>query len=315
MADHGSKKVIVLALGANFGIACAKLVAFLMTASASMLAEAVHSLADTGNQLLLLLGMKRAAKPPDDRHPFGYKLESYFWSFIVAILLFTLGGCFAIYEGFEKLHEIDAALRAGEDVTMQSPHVAIGVLLVSIALEGWSWIAATREVNRLRGETGLFRFVEESKSTEIIVIWMEDTGALVGLFFALLGVTLVLVTKNPYWDVWFTFAIGVLLVVIAFAVARETKSLMIGEGASQSVLDDIAKVVGSHEGVERLVTMRTLHLGEDELVVAIKVHWRGDLTANEVSRHTNALEERVREAVPLARYLFVEPDVYDPTRG
>jgi cation diffusion facilitator family transporter len=312
---HGSKKVILLALAANFGIATAKAVAFLMTGSTALLAEAVHSVADTGNQLLLLLGMRRAAKPPDAQHPFGYKMESYFWSFIVAILLFSLGGLFAIYEGFHKLYELRAALRAGEDVTMENPSIAIGVLLVSIALEGWSWIAATREVNRLRGEQGLFSFIQDSKSTEIIVIWMEDTGALVGLALALLGVGLVLATGNPYWDVYSTFSIGVLLVLIAYFVARETKSLLIGEGASQATQDEIAELTRSHDGIERLVTMRTMQLGEDELLVALKVHWQGDLAADEVSRRTNELEERIRAAVPLARFLFIEPDVYDPEKA
>jgi divalent metal cation (Fe/Co/Zn/Cd) transporter len=198
---------------------------------------------------------------------------------------------------------------------MHNPSVAIGVLVVSILLEGWSWIAATREVNRQRGEQGLMRFIIESKSTEIIVIWMEDTGALVGLVLALTGVGLVLLTGNPYWDVYSTFAIGVLLVVIAFLVSRETKSLLIGEGASQSTQDAIAELVATFEGVDRMVTMRTMQLGEDELLVALKVHWKGHLSADEVSRLTNELEERIRSAVPLARFLFIEPDVYDPTRS
>ncbi len=315
MADHGSKKVVLLALAANFGIATAKFVAFALSGSSAMLAEAIHSLADTGNQLLLLLGIRRAAKPPDRRHPFGYKMESYFWSFIVAILLFSLGGLFAFYEGLHKLHEIRAALRAGHDVSMQEPAVAIAVLVVSIALEGWSWTAATREVNRHRGEQGLIAFIEASKSTEIIVIWMEDTGALIGLVLALAGIGLVLVTGNPFFDVYSTFAIGVLLVLIAFFVARETKSLLIGEGASEESQRQISEVVESHEGVKRLVSMRTMQLGEDELVVALKVHWDGTLTADEVARRTNELETRIRAAVPLARYLFVEPDVYDPARA
>ena len=312
---HGSKKVILLALGANFGIACAKMVAFFMTGSTALLAEAVHSLADTGNQLLLLLGMRKASKPPDAQHPFGYKMESYFWSFIVAILLFSLGGLFAIYEGFHKWHEIEAALRAGEDVRLENPSIAIGVLLVSIVLEGWSWIAATREVNRQRGDQGLFSFIEDSKSTEIIVVWMEDTGALIGLALALCGVGLVLATGNPYWDVYSTFSIGVLLVIIAFFVARETKSLLIGEGASQATQDQIAEITRAHEGIVRLVTMRTMQLGEDELLVALKVQWKGDFTADEVSRRTNQLEVRIREGVPKARFLFIEPDLYDPERA
>jgi cation diffusion facilitator family transporter len=315
VAEHGSKKVVLLALAANFGIATAKFVAFMVTASSAMLAEAIHSLADTGNQLLLLLGMKRASKPPDDRHEFGDKMESYFWSFIVAIMLFSLGGLFAVYEGIHKLHELEAAMAAGRATKMDHPVVAIGVLLVSIVLEGWSWIAATRHVNALRGEQGLVSFIEDSKSTEIIVIWMEDTGALIGLAFALGGVVLVLVTGNPMWDVYSTFAIGVLLVVIAFFVARETKSLLIGEAATKESQDTIRKLVSDTEGVRTLMSMRSMQLGEDEFLVALKIQWQAGLPVEEVSRQTNDLEARIRAAVPRARYIFVEPDTFDPDKA
>jgi cation diffusion facilitator family transporter len=311
---HQSKKVVLLALAANAGIALAKFVAFVLTRSSAMLAEAIHSLADTGNQLLLLLGMKRASKPPDDRHPFGYKMESYFWSFIVAIMLFSLGGLFAIYEGVHKLHELEASIAEGKTPTMEHVSVAIGVLLVSVMLEGYSWMAATREVNRLRGEQGLFSFIEDSKSTEIIVIWMEDTGALAGLFLALSGVLLTLQTGNPYWDVYSTFGIGLLMVLIAFFVARETKSLLIGEGATKESLATITRLVNETDGVEHLVNMRSMQLGEDEFLVALKIHWATSLTVDEVVRRTNELEARIREAIPRARYLFVEPDEYDPQK-
>jgi len=312
VSAHGSKKVVLLALGANFGIAIAKFVAFVLTRSAAMLAEGIHSLADTGNQLLLLLGMRRAAKPPDDRHPFGYKMESYFWSFIVAILLFSLGGLFALYEGYHKLHDLHAAVAAGESTEMSHPTVAIGVLLVSIALEGYSWVNATREVNQLRGEQSLWSYIEGSKSTEIIVVWMEDTGALIGLCFALSGVILVLATGNPYFDVYSTFAIGVLMVTIAFFVARETKSLLIGEGATKDTVDAIADIVKGTDSVRSLISMRSMQLGEDEILVAMKIEWKHDLSFEEVSKETNALEARIRETIPRARYLFLEPDVFDP---
>ncbi len=307
----GSKKVVLMALGANFGIAIAKFVAFFMTSSASLLAEAIHSLADTGNQILLLLGMSRAAKPPDDRHPFGYKMESYFWSFIVAILLFSLGGLFALYEGFSKLHELQIAIAAGESPTMQHPMIAVGVLVVSILLEGWSWLSATRLVNSLRGEQGLISFIEDSKSTEIIVVWMEDTGALIGLTIALAGIGLAQLTGNPFWDAYSTFAIGVLLILIAFFVARETKSLLIGEAASEEAQAQIRALVEAHEGVASLMNMRTMQLGEDEFLVTLKIQWRGDLVVDDVARLTNELEAIIREANPKARYLFLEPDVYD----
>ncbi len=314
MSAHGSKKVILLALAANSGIAVAKFVAFFMTASSSLLAEAIHSVADTGNQLLLLFGLRRASKPPDDRHPFGYKMESYFWSFVVAIMLFSLGGLFALYEGFHKHHEVHAALAAGKAVTIDHPMVALAVLVVSIVLEGSSWLAATREINRHRGNESLIEFIESSKSTEIIVIWMEDTGALIGLTFALTGVILSLLTGNPLWDVYATFGIGVLLVCIAFFVARETKSLLIGEAASDESQERIRELVRETPGVVLLMHLRTMQLGEDEFLAAIKIEWEPGLTATEISDRTNALEARIRKAIPLARYLFVETDVFDPER-
>jgi cation diffusion facilitator family transporter len=314
MAGHSSRKVILLALGANAGIAVAKFVAFAFTASSAMLAEAIHSLADTGNQLLLLLGMKRASKPPDDRHPFGYKMESYFWSFIVAIMLFSLGSLFALYEGWHKLHQLNAAIAANESTEMESPMIAIAVLGFSILLEGYSWFVATREVNRLRGDQGLLSFIEDSKSTEIIVIWMEDTGALIGLVLALSGVALTLATGNPYWDAYSTFGIGLLMGAIAFFVARETKSLLIGEGATKQSQDTIRRLTTETDGVVRLMSMRTMQLGEDEFMVAMKVNWENGLSIEDVSERTNALEARIREAIPRARYLFLEPDIYDPNK-
>lgn len=313
--SHGSKKVILLALGANFGIAVSKFVAFLMTQSSSMLAESIHSVADTGNQLLLLLGMNKASRAPDEDHPFGYKMESYFWSFIVALMLFSLGGLFAIYEAFHKLHELHAALAAGETPTMHNPSVAIGVLLVSIALEGYSWFAATREVNRTRGNKTMLQFIKRSKSTEIIVIWMEDTGALVGLLLALGGVGLTLATGNPYWDVYATFAIGGLLVVIAFMVSRETKSLLIGESADKEDLKEIAKLVDETPGVVSLMNMRSMQLGDDEFMVTLKIQWEGDLLISDVAARTNELEDRIRAQSPWARYIIVEPDVFDPVKA
>lgn len=312
---HGSKKVILLALGANAGIAAAKFVAFFMTASASMMAEAIHSLADTGNQLLLLLGMKKAAKPPDERHPFGYKMESYFWSFIVAVMLFSLGGLFAIYEGLHKLDELAAATAAGETHVMERPEIAIGVLIIAIFLEGFSWYVATKEVNHLRGEQSLLSFIEGSKSTEIIVIWMEDTAALIGLFLALGGIGMVILTGNPYWDVYATFAIGVLLVLIAFFVARETKSLLIGEAATQESQDGIRKIVEDHEDVMQLMNMRTMQLGEDEFLVALKVQWNDSLDVTQVIQGTNDIENTIRKTIPRARYIFIEADRFDEEKA
>jgi cation diffusion facilitator family transporter len=313
--SHGSKKVILVALAANFGIATAKFVAFLLTRSSSMLAESIHSVADTSNQLLLLLGMRRAVRPPDEDHPFGYKMESYFWSFIVALLLFSVGGLFAIYEATHKLGELNEAIAAGETPSLTNPIVAIVVLLVSIGLEGYSWFAATREVNHLRGDKSLWQFIESSKSTEIIVIWMEDTGALIGLLFALTGVGLTLLTGNPYWDVYATFAIGGLLVMIAFFVSRETKSLLIGESANKEDLQVIARLVNETKGVTSLMNMRSMQLGNDEFLVTVKIQWEADLLIGEVAARTNELEDRIRTTSPWARYIIIEPDVYDPVKA
>ncbi len=312
---HGSKKVIILALAANAGIAAAKFVAYFFTGSASMMAEAIHSLADTSNQLLLLLGLKKAAKPPDERHPFGYKMESYFWSFIVAIMLFSLGGLFAVYEGIHKLHELDALAMSGDAYEMSNPAIAIGVLLIAIVLEGISWLVATREVNALRGETSLLRYIEGSKSTEIIVIWMEDTAALVGLFLALAGIGLVLLTGNPYWDAYATFGIGALLIAVAILVARETKSLLIGEAATPETQKRIRELVAETSGVIELMNLRTMQLGEDEFLAALKIQWDADLTMDQLISCTNDLERRIRTSIPRARYVFVEADTFDPEKA
>lgn len=312
---HGSKKVIILALGANAGIAVAKFVAYAFTGSASMMAEAIHSMADTSNQLLLLLGLKKAAKPPDERHPFGYKMESYFWSFIVAIMLFSLGGLFALYEARHKLHELDALAATGETYEMNNPAIAIGVLLIAIVLEGISWLVATREVNALRGKTSLLRYIEGSKSTEIIVIWMEDTAALVGLFLALGGIGLVMLTGNPYWDAYATVAIGVLLIAVAVLVARETKSLLIGEAATPESQELIRKLCAETSGVVKLMNLRTMQLGEDEFLAALKIQWDSELTMTELVEGTNDLERRIRTTIPRARYVFVEADTFDPEKA
>jgi cation diffusion facilitator family transporter len=313
--SHGSKKVILVALAANFGIAIAKFAAFLATRSSSMLAESIHSVVDTSNQLLLLLGMKRAARPPDEDHPFGYKMESYFWSFIVALMLFSMGGLFAIYEAVHKLGELNDAAAAGETPALTNPLIAIGVLVVSIGLEAYSWAAATREVNHLRGDRSMWQFIEGSKSTEIIVIWMEDTGALIGLIFALCGVGLSLLTGNPYWDVYATFAIGVLLVTIAFFVSRETKSLLIGESADKADLLVIARLAKETKGVVSMMNMRSMQLGNDEFLVTVKIQWEAELLIGEVAARTNELEDRIRATSPWARYIIIEPDVYDPVKA
>ncbi|MHC5009927.1 MAG: cation diffusion facilitator family transporter [Planctomycetota bacterium] len=305
MAGH-SKKVVLFALVANLGIAIAKFIAWLFTRSPAMIAEAIHSVADTSNQILLLFGMYRAARPPSEHHQFGYKMESYFWSFVVAILLFSLGGLFAIYHGYHALQEAAHA-------EMPNYTAAIIVLCVGLLLEGYSWLVATQVVNRLRGPMSLPRFIRRSKSPEVIVVWLEDTGALLGMFIALVGIVLAMITGDVRWDAYASLTIGALLVVIAIVVARETKSLLIGEAASLADQAAIREVVDGFDGVERLLRMRTMQLGEDEILVALAIVWRDDLSGVELAEGINRLEAGIREVVPRARYLFVEPDLAPPT--
>jgi cation diffusion facilitator family transporter len=297
---HGTKAVIA-ALLANAGIAVAKFVGFVITGSASMLAEAIHSVADSGNQGLLLLGGKRARRKADLHHPFGYGRERYFWAFIVALVLFSLGGAFAIFEGIEKIrhpHEVE------------SPEVAIGILLFAILLEGFSFRTAIKEAAKIRGDAGWWQFIRRSKNPELPVVLLEDLGALVGLVFALAAVTATIVTDDSLWDGIGTLNIGVLLTVIAVILAIEMKSLLIGESASP---DDEKAIRGAIEGspsVRRLIHMRTEHLGPDELLVAAKLEFDGTLSFPDVARAVDDTEARLREAVPAAKIVYIEPDVH-----
>jgi cation diffusion facilitator family transporter len=299
---EGSRRAVLAAFLANLGIAIAKFVGFLITSSASLLAEAGHSLADTGNQLLLLLGGKRAAKAADTAHPFGYGRERYFWAFVVALVLFSMGGLFALYEGIEKLrhpHEVD------------NLGVAIGILLFSMVLEGFSLRTAYREASHARTTSGRWlHWIRGSKQPELPVVLLEDTGALIGLLFALTGVILAKVTGEPRFDAIGSLAIGALLVVIAIVLAVEMKGLLIGESASKA---DLAKIVQSLEGadsVRRIIHLRTEHLGPDQLLVAAKLEFDPSLTVEELARAIDAAERDLREVVPTAHFVFIEPDVY-----
>jgi cation diffusion facilitator family transporter len=300
MAHEGGTKAIVAALAANLGIAVTKFIAYLLTQSSSMLAEAVHSLADSGNQLLLLIGGKRARRAADEDHPFGYGRERYLYAFIVSIVLFSIGGLFALYEAWHKWAE---------------PHpieswqwVPIVVLVVAIGLETFSFRTAIHESNQVRGKQSWVSFVRTSKAPELPVVLLEDLGALVGLVFALFGVSMTLLTDDGRWDALGTAAIGVLLVVIAFVLAIETRSLLLGEGATKESVERIrAALVG--EGVTSVIHLRTLHLGPDEVLVAAKIEVPAATTAADVAAAIDAAEERVRAAVPIARLIYLEPDL------
>ncbi|HEY3894774.1 MAG TPA: cation diffusion facilitator family transporter [Pseudonocardiaceae bacterium] len=299
MSAGGGRAAIIAALLANAGIAVAKFVGYLITGSSSMLAESVHSVADTSNQGLLLLGGKRAQREATQEHPFGYGRDRYFYSFVVALLLFSLGSVFALYEGVHKLsaHE-----------PLSSPLVAIAILLVAIVLETLSLRTAVRESRPLKGNGSWWQFIRQSKNPELPVVLLEDTGALLGLVFALGGVGMAVLTADPVWDAIGTLGIGTLLGVIAIILIVETKSLLIGEGATPAELSRIrAAMVGG--GVERVIHLKTQYLGPDELLIAAKIAVPATMPTIEVARIIDLAEVRVRGAVPAARMIYLEPDL------
>jgi cation diffusion facilitator family transporter len=300
MASGGGTKAIVAALSANLGIAVTKFIAFLLTRSSSMLAESVHSLADSGNQVLLLVGGKRAQRAATPQHPFGFGRERYVYGFIVSIVLFSVGGLFALYEAYHKWHEPH-----GIDSWQWVPVV---VLLAAIAMEGYSFRTAIHESNAVRGERSWKDFVRTAKAPELPVILLEDLAALLGLVLALFGVTLTLVTGDGRWDAVGSAAIGLLLVAVAAVLAVEMKSLLLGEAATPEAVRAIeAALVG--EGVSSIIHMKTLHLGPEELLVAAKIAVPPTESAAAVADAIDAAEVRVRAAVPIARVIYLEPDI------
>ncbi|WP_029144735.1 cation diffusion facilitator family transporter [Microbacterium luticocti] len=304
MSATGGGKAIIAAFLANMGIAVAKLLAWLFTGSASMLAEAIHSVADSGNQLLLLLGGRKAKKSADREHPFGYGRERYVYAFVVAIILFSVGGLFSIYEGVDKLthpHELD------------NVWVAVLVLVVAICLESFSLRTAVGESrpHKQSGESW-FAFIRHAKAPELPVVLLEDIAALTGLVFALLGVGLSWLTHNPVFDAIGTLMIGTLLIVVAITLGIETKSLLVGEGANGRDLDAIVRAVEDGPEVEKVIHLRTLYLGPDELLVAAKLGFAADKPLSAVAGDIDEIEKRIRAAVPAARVVYLEPDVYRP---
>jgi cation diffusion facilitator family transporter len=288
------------ALFANAGIAVAKFVGFLITGSSSMLAESVHSVADTSNQGLLLLGGNRAKRAATAEHPFGYGRDRYFYSFVVALLLFSLGSVFAIYEGIHKLE-------SHEELT--SPLVAVAILVVAIGLETFSFRTAIVESRPLKGSGTWWQFIRQSKVPELPVVLLEDLGALVGLVLALLGVGLAMITGDPIFDAFGTIAIGILLGVIAIILIIEMKSLLIGEGATPPVLAKIVEAMESGEVVQRVIHIRTQYIGPEELLVAAKIALNAGLPVEQVAKAIDEAEARIRAAVPDARMIYLEPDL------
>lgn len=298
---EGSKKAILAAFLANLGIAIAKFVGFLITRSAGLLAESIHSLADTGNQGLLMLGSKRAQRKPDAEHAFGYGRERYFWAFVVALVLFSMGGLFALYEGISKLrdpHEVE------------NLPVAIGILLFAICLEAFSLRTAHKEaVLHKKPEISWWRFIRDEKNPELPVVLLEDTGAEIGLLLALFGVLMAHFTDEPRWDAAGSVGIGILLVAVAIVLAVEMKGLLIGESASTADQRKIVAAIEVEPSVQRLIHMRTEHIGPEELLIGAKVELIPDLSIREASEAVDRIETSIRRAVPAARIIYLEPDV------
>ena len=307
MAADGGTKAVVAALLANTGIAITKFVAFLLTGISSMLAEAIHSVADAGNQGLLLLGGKRSQRGATEEHPFGYGRERYIYAFVVSIVLFSVGGLFALYEAYHKFEEIRSGHHQDPGRWWWVPLVVLGIAIV---LESLSFRTAIIESNKLKGDASYVQFVRRAKQPELPVILLEDLAALLGLVFALLAVSLSLATDNYYFDVAGTAMIGILLVVVAIILALETKSLLLGEAASPEAQDRIVSALSGTPGVERIIHMKTLHLGPEELLVAAKIGVAEGSTSEQVAGAIDAAEKAVREAEPTASSIYLEPDIY-----
>jgi len=301
---HGGGKAIIAALLANLGIAVAKFVAFFVTGASSMLAEGIHSVADSGNQVLLLVGGKRARRAATPEHPFGFGRDRYVYGFLVAIVLFSVGGLFAIYEGVHKLQHPEP---------LESPIWAGGVLVIAIVLEGFSLRTALKETNEVRrpGDS-YWQFIRHARAPELPVVLLEDTAAETGLVLALLGVGLAWITGQPVFDALGTVLIGLLLVVVAAILAMETKSLLLGESALPETQRRIADALESGDSGLSLIHMRTQHLGPEELLVGAKIAVRHDDTAASVARAIDEAEARIRRAVPEARVIYLEPDIRRP---
>jgi cation diffusion facilitator family transporter len=299
VSTGGSTKAILAALVANAGIATAKFIGFLITGSSSMLAESVHSVADTSNQGLLLLGQKTSRREASRQHPFGYGRDRYFYSFIVALLLFTVGSVFALYEGIHKIQHPDP---------LSAPLVAVGILVVAIGLETYSFRTAIVESRKIKGEVSWWGFIRQSRTPELPVVLLEDAGALLGLVFALFGVGLSMITGDPIWDGIGTVMIGVLLAIIAIILIIEMKSLLIGEGATPTELDDIVDALAAGK-VQRVIHIRTQYLGPEELLVAAKIALAPGLQLEDIAQAIDDAELRVRSKVANARLIYLEPDL------
>ena len=298
---EGGTRAVLAALGANLGIAITKFVAFLITGSASMMAESVHSLADSANQVLLLVGRRRSRRAGTEQHPFGFGLESYFYAFVVAVVLFTVGALFSVYEGIHRIAH-------PEKVT--DPVVALAVLAVAIVLESLSLRTALAAAASELRSRGLRRFIQQAKAPELPTVLLEDMAALTGLVVALAGVTMATITGNGRWDGAGSLAIGVVLGLVAVILAIEMKSLLIGEAATADTERAVVTALEDSPELEQVIHLRTLHLGPDSLLIAAKVAVRPQASGSAIARAIDTAEQRVRAAVPIARVIYLEPDLY-----
>jgi cation diffusion facilitator family transporter len=300
VSTEGGTKAVLAALAANVGIAISKFVAFVLTGSSSMLSEAIHSVADSANQLLLLLGGKRAKRAADSTHQFGYSRVRYVYAFVVSIVLFLVGGIFSLYEGFHKFTHPEE---------LRDVQIALIVLFIAIGLEAFSLRTALKESNKSRGRRSLFRYIRDARQPELPVVLLEDTGALVGLVFALIGVGMATLTGDGRWDGLGAMAVGTLLVVIAVFLAFEMSSMLVGESALPEQDAAIRKALEDTEEVDRVIHLKTLHVGPDELLVAAKIAIGGEDDAASIARGIDTAEAAVRAVVPTARYIYLEPDL------
>jgi cation diffusion facilitator family transporter len=309
VSADGGAKAVVAALTANLFIAATKFGAWALTGASSMLAEAIHSVADSGNQLLLLIGGRRARRAADEQHPFGYGRERYIFAFIVSIVLFSVGGLFALYEAYHKWHE---ARLGHPDQLLESRWwwVPLVVLGIAIVAEGLSFRTAVRESNKTRGRQRWSKFIRAAKAPELPVVLLEDFAALIGLTFALFGVGMTLITHNGIFDVIGTALIGLLLVAVAFTLAIETKSLLLGESAVPAVRAKIADALAGVEGVDRIIHMKTLHMGPEEILLAAKIAVSEADSAAGVAATIDRAEVAIRSAEPMVTALYLEPDIY-----
>jgi cation diffusion facilitator family transporter len=299
--EANSLKSIFFALGANLAIAIAKFVAAFISGSGSMMAEAIHSTADSGNQLLLLLGIKQSKTPPNSDYPLGYGKAIYFWSFIVAIMLFSVGGLFSIYEGYHKLH-------SSEELNL--PYIAIGVLIFSILAEGISLLGAITEIKKdLRGRT-FFKWFKTTRKSDLLIVFGEDLAALLGLFFALIAIILTVITKNPIYDAMGSILIGILLVIVAVLVGKQIMSLLIGEGVEDYRNDEYIKFLTQFEDIKNILNIKTLQLGND-VMLAVKAEMVFFDSSDKIINSINNIEKKMKENFPEIKWSFFEPDNKD----